>query len=352
MPGAVWVTTSPIWGLGGVNHLQLHDVVQLSWWYCAEKLYLLLWSFWGVVGSFQLPPTSPNLLHFMYLCIQEVGLPGHFSENWCQDIGSLLGEHSLVQGMKGLPGCLDDFHVLWEGLLAAFFQESSHMPPVFSSWAGLLLRVISKTVASPSPDFGVAVPWSDQRHCYLVPFGGAGVSTMVGGEFVGAGLLIGVVGWPVVAKRAAKDMFSISNCKGYMSISQTSVAQACKAAPHTSRKDWWSHPSLSMALHPKSCILSSRDCCKAWVWSIQVVSASLMVAAHLACVSQIMAVQRALASLMAVLVWDTSLLWWESMEDLVVSSCPMATFISPCNQSMSSERAPRSSLEWVSDHGV
>ena len=35
----------------------------------------------------------------------------------------------------------------------------------------------------------------------------------------------------------------------------------------------------------------------------------------------------------AVLVLDTSLLQWESMEALVVSSCPVAAFISLCSQS-------------------
>ena len=54
----------------------------------------------------------------------------------------------------------------------------------------------------------------------------------------------------------------------------------------------------------------------------------------------------------AVWVLDTSLLWWESMDALIVSSCPMATFISLCNWSISSDRVPGSALGWVSDHGV
>ena len=85
---------------------------------------------------------------------------------------------------------------------------------------------------------------------------------------------------------------------------------------------------------------------------MQVVSASLMVAAHIASASQIAAAQMALASLMVVLVLDASLLCLESMEGLVVSHHPMATFISPCSQSTYSDRVPRSALRWVSDHGV
>ena len=104
-----------------------------------------------------------------------------------------------------------------------------------------------------------------------------------------------------------------------------------------------------MTSHSKCCMLSSRDHCKVWVWSVQAVPASLMAAVHLASASQITAMQRALASLMVVLVWDTSLLWWESMEALVVSSHPMPMFISLCSQSTSSDRAPRSALGQVSD---
>ena len=77
-----------------------------------------------------------------------------------------------------------------------------------------------------------------------------------------------------------------------------------------------------------------------------------MAVVHVASAPQMAAVQRALDSLMAVLVLDTSLLWWESMEALVVSSYPMAMFISPCSQSTSSDRVPRSVLGQVSDHGV
>ena len=58
------------------------------------------------------------------------------------------------------------------------------------------------------------------------------------------------------------------------------------------------------------------------------------------------------STLKEVLVLDTSLLWWESMEVLVVSSCPKAAFISLCCQSTSSDRAPGSVLGLVPDNGV
>ena len=118
-----------------------------------------------------------------------------------------------------------------------------------------------------------------------------------------------------------------------------------------------------MASCSKSCILSLRDCCKVWVWPAQAVSTSLIVTAHVTSASWIMALQWAFASLMAsaalasfwhraVSVLDTSLLQWESMETLVVSSCPMAMFIFLCSQSTSSDRMPGSALGWVPDHGV
>ena len=47
----------------------------------AEILYLPLGGFCVLVGGFQFLPAGPNLLHLMDLCIQEVGLLGHFSEN-------------------------------------------------------------------------------------------------------------------------------------------------------------------------------------------------------------------------------------------------------------------------------
>ena len=46
-------------------------------------------------------------------------------------------------------------------------------------------------------------------------------------------------GWlGVVAKREARDIFPVSNCKGYMNTPWALGVQACKAALHASRKDW------------------------------------------------------------------------------------------------------------------
>ena len=87
--------------------------------------------------------------------------------------------------------------------------------PSFCLWWGCFSRVTSNIAASPSPDFRESTPWSDEYHC-LVPIRGVGVSAMVGGV-VAVGPPIGVASWAVVAKRAAKDTFPITNCKGYMS---------------------------------------------------------------------------------------------------------------------------------------
>ena len=213
----------------------------------------------------------------------------------------------------------------------AFFQEHSWRSPIFLPLVGATPLGSHLILWLHPPLISERLPLSWMKGIVVWSQLEVQVSLPQLGGVVGLGLLIGVAGWVVVAKRATNDTFPISNCKGYMSTPQTSTGQACKATPHPSRKKWQSHPSFSMALHSKSCIFSSRDHSKVWVQSAQAVFASLVVAVHLASASQIVAVQRALPSLMAVLVLDTSLLWWESMEALVVSSCPMATFISPCS---------------------
>ena len=104
-------------------------------------------------------------------------------------------------------------------------------------------------------------------------------------------------------------------------------------------------PSLCPAYFPHVIVVGCG------LWSAQVASASLIAAVHIASASQIAVAQWALTSLMALAVWasfwwkavsvsDTCFLQWASMDALVVSSCPMALFISPCSQSTLSERVP------------
>ena len=146
-------------------------------------------------------------------------------------------------------------------MILVSFEKASQWPSFrslpgglsfFCLWQGHSSGVTSNTVASPSPDFGQATPWSDERCHHLVPIEGAGVSTTVGEEVAGLGLPIRVASWPVVAKRAAKDMFTVSNLEGYMSTPRLLQDRLVKPPPHASRKDWQSHPSFSMALHFKS----------------------------------------------------------------------------------------------------
>ena len=79
--------------------------------------------------------------------------------------------------------------------------------------------------------------------------------------------------------------------------------------------------------------------------------------------SLIAVVQQAFGSLMASVAWasflqkatsvsETCFLQRASIDALVISSCPMALFISPCSQSTSSERAPVSAPEGVLDGRV
>ena len=160
-----------------------------------------------------------------------------------------------------------------------------------------------------------------------------------------------VDGWREMAKKAAKDMFPNSNCRGYMSIPHASGGQACSATLQTVRKDCQSLPSSSMASLSISCIHSPCDCCRMQAHSAQVASTSLISDVYVASVSHITIVQWALTSLMASAVWalfwwkavsesDTCFLQWASMDALVVSSHPVALFISPCSWSTFSERAP------------
>ena len=134
--------------------------------------------------------------------------------------------------------------------------------------------------------------------------------------------------------------------------------QTCSATLQAFRKDWQSLPSSSMASLSISCIHSPCYCCRMWACSAQVISASLIAAVHVASVSQIMVVQQALVSLMALAVWtsfwwkvvlksNTCLLPWASMDALVVSRCPIALFISSCSWSTSLERVFQSVPGWV-----
>ena len=152
---------------------------------------------------------------------------------------------------------------------------------------------------------GLEASSPDEQHCCL----GMVVTDAVGQGVAGAGSPIVVDGWEDMAKRAAKDMFPISNCRGYMSIPCASGGQACSATLHAVRKDWQSLPSSSMAFLSISCIHSPCDCCRTWVCSAQMASTSLIAAAHVASASWIMIVQQALTSLMASVVWAS---FWQT----------------------------------------
>ena len=79
---------------------------------------------------------------------------------------------------------------------------------------------MSNTAASSSPDLRDAASLPDKWCHHLVPIGGVGVSDTVGGGSCGGRFpnCSGHLG--VVTKRVARDMFPVSNCKGYMSTPQ------------------------------------------------------------------------------------------------------------------------------------
>ena len=233
----------------------------------------------------------------------------------------------------------------------------------FCIWWGHSSGVMSSTTASSSPDPGEATSQSDKWHCHLVPIGGVGVSDMVGRGVAGVGFPIAVASWGWSPKGQLGTYSQLATARGTW-VPHELWGDRLVRLLHKPPEKIGNHTLLSLwPCTPKSCILSLRDCCKVWTWPSQVVSASLVVTAHIASASQILAVQWAFTSSMAsaalasfwcrvVSVWDTNLLWQESMEALVVSSHPMATLISLCSQSTSSDRMPASALRWVLDCGV
>ena len=211
----------------------------------------------------------------------------------------------------------------------AFLQEFHQRPPVFSAF-GRAAPVGSCLILQHHPPWILErLPfWSDKRHHCLVPIGGAGVSTTVGEGVMGVGLPIGVASWAVIAKRAAKDMFPISNCKGTL-VPPDFCGTGLLSHPTCLQKGLAIPPFLPYGLTFQVLHTLIKGPLQG---TGMIHTGSLqppMVAVHLASASQIAAMQRTLASLMAVSVLDTRLLWQESMEALVVSSCPMSSFISP-----------------------
>ena len=101
----------------------------------------------------------------------------------------------------------------------------------------------------------------------------------------------------------AKDMFPISNWRGYIRVPWASREQACSAALQAVKKDWQSLPSSSMASLSRPCILSLCDCCRVQARSAQAASASLIVAVQVASASQITVMQWASASQVMVAQW-------------------------------------------------
>ena len=115
---------------------------------------------------------------------------------------------------------------------------------------------------------------------------GAGATNAVGWGVAGVGSHCG--GWlGEMAKRVAKEMFPVSNCRGYISFSHASGEQACSATLQAVRKEWQSLSSSSMASLSMSCILSPCDCCRVWVQSAQAASTSLIAVVHVASASWI-----------------------------------------------------------------
>ena len=218
-----------------------------------------------------------------------------------------------------------------------------NFPSFHFQWVGSLVGVAGSVASSP-----------DEWHHHL----DVGDVYAVGQGVSGAGSPMAVDGWGEMTKRAAKDMFPINNCRGYMSTPCDSEGQTCSTTLQAVRKDWQSLTSSSMASLSISCIHSPCDCCRMWVHSAQVVSASLIAAAHVASASWIAVTQQTLTSLMALAVWasfwwkvvlksDTCFLQWVSMDTLVVSRGPMVLLISSCSWSTSSERALGSIPGWV-----
>ena len=225
------------------------------------------------------------------------------------------------------------------------------LPSFHLQW-GHSSRVMSNTAASSSPDLGkgylqvwwMASSFDPHWRCGCLWHGQRGSCR---GRFPNCSIWYGVV-----AKRAARDMFPVSNCKGYMSTPWALGGQPCKATPQASRKDppFFLYGLALQVLHTftKGLFQGMGMICTGGL-------CLLMAAVHITSASQIMAVQWAITSLIASVVlasfWcmvvpilDTSLLWWESMVALVVSSHPMATFISLCSWSTSSGKAPGSAL--------
>ena len=109
--------------------------------------------------------------------------------------------------------------VFCKGFLLTPLQEFSKGLPISCLWWGSSSDV---PAASLSPDHGKVASQLGEWHCCLTPEEGTGSANAVGQGFAGAGSLIVVDSWGEMAKRAARDMFPISNWRGYISTPQAS----------------------------------------------------------------------------------------------------------------------------------
>ena len=84
--------------------------------------------------------------------------------------------------------------------------------PSFHFWQGG-----SSEVSTTSPYCGEHATGLGEWHCYFVPEEGAGATEVAGWEITGVGSSLAMDTWGGMARRVAKDMFPISNWRGYIS---------------------------------------------------------------------------------------------------------------------------------------
>ena len=114
-----------------MDALQAHYSWQLCGGYDPKEVDILGRGLGKPIGSLEIPPAAPALLHLMNVSAQEVSRGIHLSKLAGQVIWPLLLKVRLMGLVIGSPGHPHNFWIFGEGLMAGFLKGLYHQPSLF-----------------------------------------------------------------------------------------------------------------------------------------------------------------------------------------------------------------------------